>query len=81
MVRRRLTGYVRPGMHRWRVAGSYISKHGGLYGIHVCQVCGVRVDTCAPFPKRACRELWDGKVMRARQERPACLTPAVHGVQ
>lgn len=70
-ARHRPTGYVQKGRHRWRMVGGYVVP-GGSYGIHVCQVCGVRVDTRAPFPSKQFTEKWNGRLVPARTERPMC---------
>lgn len=74
------SGSIQPGKHRWRMTGGYLIP-GGSYGIHVCMVCGVRVDTRAPFPSWNYSEKWNGKVVKARAPRPPCLTRADDGVQ
>lgn len=68
------SAYIQPGKHRWRSAGSYVSKAGGVYGIFICYLCGVRCDTTAAFPSKHHSELWDGKRLKAREDRPKCQT-------
>lgn len=68
------TSYIQPGKHRWRSAGSYKSAAGGVYGIFICYLCGVRCDTTAAFPNKHHSELWNGRRFKAKQDRPRCLT-------
>ena len=79
-VGRRPTGYVQRGKHRWRMTGGYAVPQGS-YAIYVCMVCGVRVDTRAPFPDRGTTEKWNGQVIGAKKARPPCLTQVDDGVQ
>ncbi len=64
-------GYIQQGKHRWRMVGSYAIP-GGSRGVHVCMVCGVRVDTTAPFPSKMFVEQWNGVRFAAKQPRPPC---------
>lgn len=69
-----MVSHIQPGKHRWRNAGSYKSEQGHIYGIFICYLCGVRCDTTAPFPTKKHSEIWNGKRLKAREDRPQCLT-------